>query len=238
LRVLAASGIRAVGAGADLAAARRGAVISSRGISVAFLAYCELAYIFWSYSYPKWFAAGRDRPGVAPMDEQLILEDVRRAKRNADHVVVSFHWGDEYVQIPSDRQIRLAQLVAEAGASVVLGHHPHVLQPIEVYRGAVIFYSLGNFIFDQRKPLTVDSMIALVTLARDRVVSCEFIPCRIENCCPRPLNSNRARAAIRDMARLSSRRSTVVWASGDRGRVLIPPGESRAKSERALKLLP
>lgn len=68
----------------------------------------------------------------------------------ADIQIVSLHWGDEFVPVPSSYQQQLAHRLVERGANMILGHHPHVLQPVEEYKGALIAYSLGNFVFDQR----------------------------------------------------------------------------------------
>ncbi len=219
---LAAAGIAACGAGKDLAQARRPAVIWANGISVAFLGYSEFAHIYWSVARPKRFVAGAASPGITPWDREVILEDIRLAKRLADHVVVSFHWGDEYVSMPADRQVQLAHAAIDAGASVVHGHHPHVLQPVEVYHGGVIVYSMGNFVFDQKKPRTVESMIALVTFSPKAVVRAEIIPARIEECRPRPLTAWAARAAIDKISLASARMGTRIVAIGERGLVMGP----------------
>ncbi len=99
------------------------------------------------------------RPGcvrVAELDRARILEAVRAAAAAADAVVVSLHWGTEYQQQPRAEDVELAHRIAEAGALVILGHHPHVLQPVELYRRAdgrtaVIAYSLGNFVSNQSR---------------------------------------------------------------------------------------
>ncbi len=64
-------------------------------------------------------------------------------------MTVFVHWGAEYTHVPSDRQRSLAHAFIDAGADLVIGAHPHVVQPVEIYNGKVIFYSLGNFVFDQ-----------------------------------------------------------------------------------------
>jgi poly-gamma-glutamate synthesis protein (capsule biosynthesis protein) len=82
-------------------------------------------------------------------DYSFVLEEIREKKTTSDFVVVSPHWGQEYyTKIPASNQ-ELAREFIDAGANLVLGTHPHVIQPIEIYNNGVIFYSLGNFIFDQ-----------------------------------------------------------------------------------------
>lgn len=74
---------------------------------------------------------------------------VKSLKEKNDYVIVNIHWGNEYAKNPSERQIIIAHVLIDHGADVIIGHHPHVIQPMEIYRNKVIFYSLGNFIFDQ-----------------------------------------------------------------------------------------
>jgi len=235
---LAEAGVAVCGGGRDMAEARRPAVLSANGISVAFLGYSEFAHIYWSVARPKRFAAGEASPGISPWDREAIIEDIRRAKRVADHVVVSFHWGDEYMSMPAERQVSLAHAAIDAGASVVHGHHPHVLQPVEVYHGGVIFYSLGNFVFDQKKPATVESMIAHVTFSPEAVVRAEIIPVRIEECRPRPLTAWAARAAIDKISRASARMGARIVTCGNRGLVMGPIKGSPIEAEGFRNLLP
>ena len=99
------------------------------------------------------FAEG-EQPGVARASQLLAL-DVEQSAARADYVVVMLHAGTEYVAAPSCRQREFARSAIEAGADVVIGHHSHVLQPWERYRGGLILYSLGNFVFDPwRRPCT------------------------------------------------------------------------------------
>jgi poly-gamma-glutamate capsule biosynthesis protein CapA/YwtB (metallophosphatase superfamily) len=235
---LSAAGIDVCGGGKNMAEARRPAVLSANGISVAFLGYSEFADIYWSVARPKRFVAGEAGPGISPWDREAIVEDIRRAKRLADHVVVSFHWGDEYVSMPADRQVQLAHAAIDAGASVVHGHHPHVLQPVEVYHGGVIFYSLGNFVFDQKKPATVESMIAHVTFSPEAVVRAEIIPVRIEECRPRPLKAWAARAALDKISLASARMGARIVTIGERGLVMGPIKGGPIEAEGFRNLLP
>lgn len=235
---LAAAGVAVCGGGKNMDEARRPRVLSANGISVAFLGYSEFAHIYWSAAKPKRFVAGEASPGISPWNRDAIVQDIRRAKRLADHVVVSFHWGDEYVSMPADRQVQLAHAAIDAGASVVHGHHPHVLQPVEVYHGGVIFYSLGNFVFDQKKPATVESIIAQVGLSPEAVVRAEIIPVRIEECRPRPLAAWAARAAVDKISLASELMGTKIVAVGGRGLVMGPIKGSPIESESFRDLLP
>lgn len=92
-------------------------------------------------------------------DRSNLVAQIRKAKQNADLVCVSVHWGDEYKTLPNKRQVGTAHAAIDAGADLILGHHPHVLEGIEVYRGKPILYSMGNFVFDQREGERMESAI-------------------------------------------------------------------------------
>lgn len=85
-------------------------------------------------------------PGI---EKEKIIREVGDARKNASVVVVSIHWGNEYTSMPSARQNELAHLAVDAGADLVLGNHPHWIQPVEIYKDKLIVYAHGNFIFDQ-----------------------------------------------------------------------------------------
>lgn len=86
---------------------------------------------------------------VRRLEREEVEKEIKLAEKSADLVVVNFHWGEEYQPNQNMRQISLAHWAIDAGADLVIGHHPHVVQPIEYYKEKPIFYSLGNFVFDQ-----------------------------------------------------------------------------------------
>jgi len=161
-------GIPTIGAGRDIQEARRPVVVTSKGLRVAFLGYA-------SVMLPQYWAT-ENRAGSAPMradtfytpyeyqpgapartvtvpnqdDLSRLIQDVREAKQSADFVFVSLHWGVHYVPAPADYQPVVAHAAIDAGATAVVGHHPHQQQGVEIYKGGVIFYSLGNFAFHRR----------------------------------------------------------------------------------------
>jgi poly-gamma-glutamate synthesis protein (capsule biosynthesis protein) len=100
-------------------------------------------------------------------DKAALLARVRqtRAAHPKDVLIVSLHWGIEWSKRPKPRHTELGHALIDAGANIVMGHHPHVLQPVEVYRGGVVFYSLGNLLFDLKKPIGLSSAVAHVALA-------------------------------------------------------------------------
>jgi len=134
--------IRFVGAGMNISEARRPALLSVKGTSIAFLGYTR---IFDKVSP----AALNDKPGLAPFEMQYVYEDIEQLKTQSDRIVVSIHWGEEYIQYPCPEQIDKAKQIIDWGADVVLGHHSHVVQGTLVYKGKPIYFSLGNFLFSQ-----------------------------------------------------------------------------------------
>jgi poly-gamma-glutamate synthesis protein (capsule biosynthesis protein) len=98
----------------------------------------------------------------------------------ADVVVVNFHWGEELAPEPTERDRALAYLAVESGADIVVGHHPHVLQPVEIHKGSVIAYSLGNLVFGGNSKRPRDSMLLEVTVAADGNITHREVLIRIQ----------------------------------------------------------
>lgn len=140
LRHLDEQDIRYTGAGNNYAEASTPAVIIVRGMKIGYLAATDVG--------PVWLKATEKNPGVLLANDPALAQVITKAKSQVDILVVSFHFGNEY-SLPSDRQILLAHSAIDSGADIVVGHHPHVMQRIEEYKGKPIFYSLGNYIFDQ-----------------------------------------------------------------------------------------
>jgi len=139
---LAAQGLAIVGAGENRAEAERPLFYTVGGVRVALVAWL-------SYARAANFAAGDARPGVAYLDDlDRMARQIEEAKRQADAVVVILHGGMEYEPAPTSEQQAAARRAVDAGADLVVGHHPHVLQPTEIYKGKLIAYSLGDFVFD------------------------------------------------------------------------------------------
>jgi hypothetical protein len=134
-------GIAASGAGKNLAAARKPAILSAGGTKVAFLAYDTIA---------KGYAAGPSRAGSVQMSSKIVRQDMARARAAGAQVVIVFpHWGTEYDPTPFRGQQTLAHMAIDAGADLVIGNHAHWAGAMEVYDGKPIWYALGNFVFDQ-----------------------------------------------------------------------------------------
>lgn len=126
------------------------------------------------------------------MKIEQLKTDIAAAKTQADIIIVSMHAGYEYTPYANTRQIEFAHAAVDAGADIVIGHHPHVVQGIEDYKGKKIFYSLGNFVFDQPwSKETKQGLMVKLTFDGKKLIKTDLIPIKIENWCqPRVLASD------------------------------------------------
>jgi hypothetical protein len=162
-RHVARLGIAGVGAGANLALAARPSVVQRLGLRIAFVGFSEIL--------PAEFFAGPDKPGTVFASPGAVAAGVSAARRRADVVVATFHWGVERAGRENARQRELASVALRAGATVVIGAHPHVLHPV-VRRGhRLIAYSLGNFVFSMGGGATSRTGVLLVRLSTRGVES-------------------------------------------------------------------
>lgn len=138
IQTLSEAGIHTFGAGVNLSMARNPLRLSLAGLRVAFLGYTDVPV-----NLPVF--ATESRPGVLAAEPQAMIEDIRSAKQGSDVVVVSLHWGHEMFPYPTTRQRKLARELISAGANVILGHHPHVLQGVEQVNEGIVAYSLGTY---------------------------------------------------------------------------------------------
>src|SRR5262245_10433854 len=134
ISVLEKQSISHIVAGKNLEEACKPLIYEIKGLKIAFLAF--------TYAY----SAKKKRPGCCPCDLNFVQKQVSLVKHTVDLVIVSIHYGIEYVDYPGKHIISLFRGAVDAGASLVLGHHPHVVQGLEIYSNALICYSLGNFI--------------------------------------------------------------------------------------------
>lgn len=168
LKAIDAQGIGRVGAGMDLQEARRPWITEVGGKKIGFL------------GYGNYSRAGVKTPGVVYRVPEYIEQDVKKLKAQVDYVVVNFHWGVERMPQPQDEDRALAYLAIDSGADVVVGHHPHVLQPLEFYKGKPIAFSLGNFIFGGNSHGPKDAALMSVEIT-EGAVSARLVPIKI---CP------------------------------------------------------
>lgn len=169
---LKAQGLSFVGAG-DNASADPYAVFEVNGLTIGLFAYSALP--------PEGFFFHKEKPTISYIGTTNLsrLETEIKAA-DCDFNIVYFHWGIEYEPYQSETQERLAKGAIDAGADLVVGAHPHVLQGKELYQGKYIYYSLGNFIFDRQiPPGTDESLILQLTIDQDGLKKAEEIPVKI-----------------------------------------------------------
>lgn len=169
------TGIPYFGGGRNLAAAHAPLWIERKGLRIAVLGYNEFK--------PRSFEAGADYPGIAWSEDSQVLSDIRAARAaGADLVIPFMHWGWEREPDPSPRQRQLARRMIDAGADVVVGGHAHLTQGAEYYRGKLIVYSLGNFVFDGFEwPEAKRGWLLRLTLDRKGMVSWETRAAQIDD---------------------------------------------------------
>lgn len=141
-----------LGSGTSKADAEAPRFFEANGVKVALLGYTDLFNLDLNKK--------ADEPWVRPMDLDAAVQAVKELKGQADAVIVSVHWGDEYHHLPTKRHRQIAEALVAAGADLVLGHHPHVLQPMELVeaggRRGVVAFSLGNFISNMDRMYRAD----------------------------------------------------------------------------------
>jgi len=165
-----------VGSGRTREAAETARVVTVKGLKVAFLGFTDLFNVNLNRR--------PDQPWVRPLDPAAAAQAVRAARAGADAVVVSLHWGTEYSHEPTARQREVAGLLAEAGADLILGHHPHVLQPVELLgqggRRTLVAFSMGNFISNQDRIYRSDQFPVAGGDSRDGVaLQCRLVKLRL-----------------------------------------------------------
>jgi len=173
-------GIKTIGVGINLKEARKPVVIEKKGVKFGFLGYVKAG---------DWTVTDTTS-GTAKIDINLIREDINYLKRKVDHIIVSLHWGTEFSDYPYPGDVKMAHKIIDIGARIILGHHPHVLQGYEKYGNGLIFYSLGNFVYDPYSERVfvkasinerLESIIAEIKFSKDDIVSFTIMPIKINN---------------------------------------------------------
>lgn len=148
------------GGGNNKAEVEMPTIIEKYGMKIGFLGFSDVG--------PNWMEAGAEKAGILLANNPNLNEIIKNASQQVDYLVVSFHFGDEYETKHSARQEYLAHKAIDNGAKIVIGHHPHVVEDIEIYKNGFIAYSLGNFIFDQSwSQPTMQGMLLEMKLFRD-----------------------------------------------------------------------
>ena len=170
---LDAAGIRHFGGGVDLSSAHEPLWIERKGLRIAVLSYNEFK--------PRSFEAGPNWPGIAWSEDSQVVSDIRAARAaGADLIIPFMHWGWE-LETTGERQRQLARTMIDAGADLIVGGHPHVTQVAEYYRGKLIVYSLGNFVFDGfETPAAKRGWLLRLTLDRKGLVAWETLAAQMD----------------------------------------------------------
>lgn len=138
-----------------------------KGIRFAFLGYDDVT---------------KPQPGVSNANEEKIKQEITAARQNADIVIVQYHWGTEYQSQPDNRQKTLGHLTIDGGADLVIGNHPHWIQPVEFYKDKLITYAHGNTVFDQEwSQKTKEGVIGRYVFYDKKLVDVEYLPLLIKD---------------------------------------------------------
>lgn len=174
-------GLKHVGAGRNLTEAAEYDIQEINGVKIATIAVSDII--------PKDFAARDSKAGILTTKTLKYYQAVKDASEKADLVIANIHWGVEYGMTETEAQQQLARNLINWGVDVVIGSHPHVLQPVEKYGDGIIFYSMGNFVFDQGWSRTKDSMVLNYYVDEDGNCSFEITPIRIKDGYPEVTNN-------------------------------------------------
>jgi poly-gamma-glutamate synthesis protein (capsule biosynthesis protein) len=176
---LAKRGIQHGGGGNTLAEATAPARATAKGVRLAILSYDNIL--------PQGPFATETSWGLAPIDVTRLPGDIAAARKQADLVIPYFHWGIEYTNDPTTYQQGVARAAIDAGADMALGNHPHWTQGIERYKGKLIIYSMGNFVFDQDwSEATMEGMLLHLYWRGGTLASIRFVPTKdVSRCQPK-----------------------------------------------------
>ena len=192
-------GFARVGAGHDDAEAYAPAYVEAKGFKVAFIG---VSNVIWK---PYWNAT-KTRPGLAQTyDPTRAVAAIEEARQHADLVVVLVHWGVEYTDKPEPYQVKKGRQFIDAGADLVIGSHPHVLQGFESYKGRWIAYSLGNFVFTGTKsPQSAETGVLTAVCRRNGECALKFHPMLAKAAQPAPMDDEAAQALLARLAAVST----------------------------------
>ena len=195
--VLRKSNIKFIGAGRNIKEAMEPELIKKNGLRIGFIGFTSAGII-----------AKEESIGCASLTKEFILNSISELRKEVDVLVVSLHWGIEYVFYPSPEQQNLARLLIDKGADLIIGHHPHVIQGIEEYKNKLIIYSLGNCNFgvDQDKNYKGADigLIISIEFLKEKIKNYEIIPMKIDsNYVPYLLKGNEKSQVLDFMKKIS-----------------------------------
>lgn len=205
-------GIEYSGAGKDIEEAMSVKIIERNNLKVGFLNFSEIIP-------SSKFLASETHAGIANILEEnyaTVLETINTSKEKCDILCVLVHWGVEYSDTPEEYQIELAHEMIDHGADAIIGHHPHVLQGIEIYKEKPILYSIGNFIFLKKNEQAGKTALFKLNFNSDQFQDGCFYPIHIKHCKANllPDEDNLKQEIIDEMAKLSQPFQTNITAEG------------------------
>lgn len=189
--------ITPIGAGDNADEAHRSVTKEINGRNITIFNFMD-SQNFAEYGNDVMPVATDDSPGYSAYDSS-VCEDIKKAHENSDFVIVFFHYGNEYHTSPNEYQVNMSHEVIDAGADIVLGSHPHVPQGMEFYNGSMIFYSLGNFIFDQQNPATHSAYFVEIDLVND-TVECTVYPISIVGYLPQFMSAENGKLLLESLS--------------------------------------
>jgi len=226
-------GIAFSGSGRNIEEARTPVIIENKGAKVGFLSYV--------LNLPLGWGASPNKPGVAPLREnplygppylneeelEAMAEDIKKARSRVDILTVTFHWGSSQSRTLTLSQQAAAHTAINAGADLIIGQHPHILQGIEVYRGKAIFYALGNLVLDHDHlmflPTVKESILVRCIVKEKNILRLSFVPTLIgEDGRPIVLNEKDVKCAdiLGIMRRYSKKLGTNLQITKNEGIVI------------------
>ena len=197
INALKSNGINYTGAGNNLDQATQPVYLNIKGRKIAILNFLDNS-TFTEFLPSEMPGATVNSPGYAPADWNIIKQRIDESKQNSDITIVVFHYGNEYSTTPNPSQIELSHECIDEGADMVIGSHPHVIQKIESYKGKPIFYSLGNFVFDQTNPATHSSLMVEMDLSGNNA-NVIVHPITLVNSIPRPMDNTTSTALLEQL---------------------------------------
>ena len=190
------SKILSIGAGNNEDEAHKAIVKEINGRKIMILNYMD-SKNFAEYSYETMPYANGTSPGYSAYDSQDAYKQINE-NNDSDLIIVYMHYGNEYSSSPNENQINISHELIDYGADIVIGSHPHVTQGIEMYKGKPIFYSLGNFIFDQSNTQTHSAYFVKIDLVNN-TGKCSIYPIYISNYLPQYMNSDDGKALLKGL---------------------------------------
>lgn len=228
LDALSAARVSALGAGVNERAAHAPVIVQAGRLRIGLLAY------YWN----RRTAATADQPGSAMDPPEALEADIRSLRDRVDRIVVTFHWGVPYEREPSPQNKAKAHFTIDLGADAVIGHHPHIVQPFEIYRGYPIFYSVGNFAFGSGNSRAEGLLIGLRFEETSTIVN--VYPLYVKNRDPRVeyqpklLAGQAGERVLSQMANASGASAAFMNIKDGWGKMeLAWPGHRRAATESA-----